>query len=397
MIYFLFAMFFYHLALLIWLIYGARKISHLGNTSLPSPDTRLPSLSIIVPARNEENTIETGLTSLSKLRYPHLEVIVVNDRSTDRTGEVINPFTAKDSRFKQITVSHLPSGWLGKNHALHLGAKSSTSELVLFTDADVEIDDSFLKKAIVFFQHNRLDHLGAIPKVTSEQWTVYPLLGVFGLAFSLFTRPWQGKDPLKDRAVGIGAFNLVRKSTYDSISGHETLRLRPDDDLKLALLMKRAGLRTDCIKGLEGLTVEWYSSIGELAKGLEKNVMTGFEYSFPQAVLGQLLFFMTFLFPFMLPFLTEGIGFLVSCFTVMILLMAYFGQLYEAQMPLSCTLFFPFASTLIFGIFSRACWLTFKNQGVYWRDTFYSLESLRSNTLALPGSLNTKNKKLIQD
>lgn len=392
MIYLVSAMLFYQFALLLWLIYGARKLSDLRDTSVPQLESSLPSLSIIVPARNEEKTIEKGLTSLGKLSYPSLEIFVINDRSTDRTGEMIERFAANDSRFKPISVSHLPPDWLGKNHALHLGAQFSKSELLLFTDADVEIDDVFLRKAVVFFNNKRLDHLGAIPRVTSRDWKVYPLLGVFGLAFSLFTRPWQGKDPLKDRAVGIGAFNLVRKTSYDAFAGHESLRLRPDDDLKLALLMKRSGLKTDCIKGLEGLTVEWYSSIGELKRGLEKNVMTGFEYSFSKAVLGHGLFFMTFLLPFLLPFFSSGPAFFISCLSLGLLLASYFGQLYEARMPVYCTPLFPLASAVILGIFTRACWLTFRNDGVYWRDTFYSLEKLRTNLIPPPGSLKTKTK-----
>ncbi|NDG27083.1 MAG: glycosyltransferase [Proteobacteria bacterium] len=142
---------FYHLALLLWLIWGAWQLSQLPSEIPGTPSTTLPSLTIVVPARNEENTISLGLTSLSSLSYPRLSIIVVNDRSEDATGKHIADFEKQDPRIRCEVVKQLPSDWLGKNHALQLGAESSESELILFTDADVEIDDDFLKRAVTFF------------------------------------------------------------------------------------------------------------------------------------------------------------------------------------------------------------------------------------------------------
>lgn len=379
------ALFLYHASLLAWLLVGARKLSRLGK-GCETSEPNLPSLTIVVPARNEELTLATGLSSLCQLSYPQLSICAVNDRSTDKTGQILKEFEHRDPRIRTITVENLPPDWLGKNHALHLGAQASDSEIILFTDADVEIEDHFLKQAVVFFLHHRLDHLAGIPRVVTSQPLLYPLLGAFGLAFSLFTRPWQGKDPKRDQAVGIGAFNLVRRSSYQAFGGHTSLRLRPDDDLKLALLLKRAGYRTDCITAVEGLRVEWYSRFEDLKRGLEKNVMTGFEYSFPKAILGNLLFAITFLLPFLMPWLTSGLSWFLCMGTLLCLLIAYLGQLYEARMPLLCTPCFPIAALGILYIFSRACWLTYKNQGVYWRDTFYSLKKLRTNRIPPPQS-----------
>lgn len=377
----------YHLALLVWFSVGALKLSRIGKSDFEKPDFKYPSLAIVVPARNEESTLGTGLNSLKQLRYPDLKIVVVNDRSTDKTGQVLDEFSKMDPRIKPITVQELPSHWLGKNHALQVGAFASQSELILFTDADVEISDRFLSKAVRFLNAHQLDHLAGIPKVTSKSWMLYSFLGLFGLSFSLFTRPWQGKNRKQDRAVGIGAFNLVRRTAYIGIGGHSKLCLRPDDDLKLALVLKRAGFKTDCVPAVDGLSVEWYSSLGEMMRGLEKNVMTGFEYSFSKAVIGNLLFFITFVFPFVMVFLTEGPPWFLSCGSVILLVLCYLGQLKEARMPLSCTPLFPFASSGILFIVARACWLTYRNQGVFWRGTFYSLEELRSNRMDPPGRL----------
>jgi cellulose synthase/poly-beta-1,6-N-acetylglucosamine synthase-like glycosyltransferase len=375
--------FFYQLALLGFLIRGSTKLSKLkAESSL----TKAPTLSIVVPARNEEDTIETGLRSLLKCEYPHLEIIVVNDRSTDGTLQRVESLSQNHPEVKILNLQELPENWLGKNHALQRGAEQSTSELILFTDADVEIGSDFLKKAVCFFEEHELDHLGGIPKVTSRSLVLYPLVGVFGLGFSLFTRPWEGKDPSKDRAVGIGAFNLVRRSAYQTISGHQSLAMRPDDDLKLALVLKRAGFKTDCVNGVEGMEVEWYPSFISLVRGLEKNVMTGFEYDFRLAFVGLFFYAATFVLPFALPFLTEGTALAFSLLAATALFLSYLGQLYLAKLPLWCVPFLPLASPVIFSIFVRDCFLTYIRRGVIWRGTFYSLQSLRANRMRLPGS-----------
>ena len=127
--------FFYQLALLIFLIRGATKLSKLkAESSL----TKAPTLSIIVPARNEEDTIETGLRSLLKCEYPHLEIIVVNDRSTDGTLQRVESLSQNHPEVKILNLQELPENWLGKNHALQRGSEQSTSELILFSDADVQ-------------------------------------------------------------------------------------------------------------------------------------------------------------------------------------------------------------------------------------------------------------------
>ena len=373
----------YQLSLFLILVRGAAKLSPLKTET--QEHLPLPSLSIVVPARNEEKTIETGLRSLVKMDYPGLQIVVVNDRSTDGTREKSEAFQQKWPQIKIKNLTELPKGWLGKNHALHTGAQETQTELILFTDADVEMDEKFLKGAVRFFQKGSLDHLGGIPQVTSRSWYLYPLIGVFGLGFSLFTRPWQGKNVKKDRAVGIGAFNLVKRSSYEAIGGHQKLSLRPDDDLKLALVMKRSGFRTDCVNGVHGMRVEWYPDFPSLARGLEKNVMTGFEYSFFLAFLSLGVFAMTFIFPFVFPFFATGKALVVAWISVGLLLMSYLGQLYLARLPLWCVPLMPLATPIIWVIFARACLLTHLRKGVYWRDTFYSLEALRSNRMPLPG------------
>lgn len=380
----------YQMALFWILVRGAYKFTKLEKECESSGV--FPSLSIIVPARNEEETIEKGLSSLVQLDYPGLEIIVVNDRSTDGTLRKIQDLKEKHPQIKIKNIVELPSGWLGKNHALHEGAKLSTSALLLFTDADVEIQSDFLKQAVQLLQKQQLSHLGGIPQVVSRNWYLYPLVGVFGLGFTLFTRPWQGKDPKKDRAVGIGAFNLVRREAYESIEGHRTLCLRPDDDLKLALAFKRAGYKTDCVNGVKGMRVEWYPSFVSLMKGLEKNVMTGFEYDFLLAFVSLVLYAVTFILPFMLLMITHGHSFLWCLFSVCFLLMSFGGQLYLARLPLWGVPLMPLATPAILIIFIRACFLTFWRKGVFWRDTFYSLEALRANRMPLPGTLKKLNQ-----
>ncbi len=114
----------------------ARKLASLSALQLDTP-AQWPTVSVLVPAKNEEDTLFAAMQSLLQVDYPALEIILINDRSTDRTGEIIERLALLDSRVRQIHIDHLPDGWLGKVHALHQGIDVSSGEWLLFTDADI--------------------------------------------------------------------------------------------------------------------------------------------------------------------------------------------------------------------------------------------------------------------
>ena len=124
-----------------------------------------PTLSIVTAARNEARGIEAAVKSLLRLDYPGLEIVIVNDRSEDDTGAILQRLVVDHPHLKVITIAELPPGWLGKNYALHTGAARATGQLLLFTDADIVFEPSTLRRAVALMEEERIDHLAAIPDV----------------------------------------------------------------------------------------------------------------------------------------------------------------------------------------------------------------------------------------
>ncbi|HET7460551.1 MAG TPA: glycosyltransferase, partial [Longimicrobium sp.] len=244
----------------------------------PLGDGELPSASIVVAARNEARGIEAGLRSLLRLDYPRLEIIAVDDRSDDGTGEIMDRIAGEDPRLTIVHLATLPPGWLGKNHALHLGAGQANGELILFTDADVVLAPDTLRLAASYLVRERIDHVAAGLHVDMPGWLLQTFGVFFGMMFSLFSQPWKVRDPRSPRHIGIGAFNLIRADTYRRIGGHAPIALRPDDDIKLGKLLKKNGGTQDFLNAADRVRVEWYHSVGEAVRGLRKNGFAGIDY-----------------------------------------------------------------------------------------------------------------------
>lgn len=229
------------------LFFGMRKIQKISNIA-PTLDRPWPKVSVIVAARNEERDIEAGLCSLLQLDYDELEILVVNDRSTDRTGEILERIA---SEHPQLTVAHLhelPAGWLGKNHALYYGA-TRTGELLLFTDADVVMEPTVLRRAVAYMLEREIDHLPMLFEVRMPNWLLESFVVTFSVYLMTYCRPWQCPNPKRAGHIGIGGFNLVRADVYQKIGTHEVIRMRPDDDLKFGKLISREGFRQELLNG----------------------------------------------------------------------------------------------------------------------------------------------------
>ena len=230
-----------------------------------------PLLSIVVPARNEERAIGRGVSSLLAQTYPRLEVIVVDDRSTDRTGEILRGLPS-DARLRIVVGEDPPAGWLGKPHALFQGAAVARGELLLFVDADVRYHPEAASQAVGFLERRRADFVGLLPKLEAETFWEEVLMPnllcavYFGPGFlANFDRP-------RSIAGGSGAGNLVRRSVYDAIGGHELLQASVIDDLHLAVAAKRAGFRARVVSAQDRVAVRMYNGFREVWDGFTKNV-----------------------------------------------------------------------------------------------------------------------------
>jgi cellulose synthase/poly-beta-1,6-N-acetylglucosamine synthase-like glycosyltransferase len=357
---------------------GNRSVGALRDVpGSPPPDA--PLVSIITAARNEERNIREGLRSLLAVDYPNLEFILVNDRSEDATGAILDEMAAQAPHLNVVHVSELPPGWLGKNHALWLGARKAQGEIFLFADADVVMEPTVISRAVRFLLQNRLDHLAVTPRLTMPG----TFLSMFGLSFILFfamyARPWKARDPKSRYHIGIGAFNMVRTAAYWAVGGHERIRLRPDDDMKLGKIVKKGGYRSDGAYGPEFISVEWYSSVGEVIRGLEKNAFAGCDYSLALVLAGVVLQLVGCIFPFLALVVTTGATRAIYAGVVLLLtLLVADCARFHGSRPWHAIGFAPCA-VLMCWIIIRTTTLNIVHGGITWRGTFYSLKDLKKN------------------
>ncbi|HEX3586180.1 MAG TPA: glycosyltransferase, partial [Candidatus Angelobacter sp.] len=196
----------------------------------PPQNALLPTLTIVVPARNEEAEIEAALRSLLQLNYPHYEIVAVDDRSTDQTGAIMDRIAVElgaRGRLRVIHVRDLPAGWLGKVHAMWLGsqendapgnaARQGRSDWLLFTDADCVFQADCLRRAIHYATTTATDHLVLFPTAHMKTLGERMMIGFPQVMSSFAMRPWKVRDPKARDHMGVGAFNMVKREAYNSI------------------------------------------------------------------------------------------------------------------------------------------------------------------------------------
>jgi glycosyltransferase involved in cell wall biosynthesis len=364
----------------VMLALGSRRVPSLA-TLPPLAAGSAPRVSIIVPARDEARGIGPAVASMLALDYPDFEVIVIDDRSTDGTAGVLDALPDPAGRLRRLQVMELPPDWLGKNHANALGAASATGDWLLFTDADIRFAPLTLSRAMRCALDGPWDHLTAAPHARLPGLVLAQFALYFGLLFSLFARPWAARDPHSRAHVGIGAFNLVRRTAYDAIGGHAALRLRPDDDLKLGKLLKQAGFRQLFLNGHGAIEVEWYSSWREVRDGLMKNLFAGSGYSVPLTVGGSLLHLAVLAGPPLGAVFASGVAQL--CCALACLLLLWQGW---ASAPSLGTRRWAGVLLPLFGVFGtwlmwRSMYLALSRGHIEWRGRRYPLAELRRQKL----------------
>jgi len=360
------------------LMIGTRRIRHLIDAN-PLEGNDAPRVSIIVAARNEALNIEAGLRSLLAQDYPHLEIVAINDRSSDGTGEIIDELACDDDHIEVIHVHELPPSWLGKNHALEMGAENATGDWLLFTDADVVMDQSVLRRAIRYAIENQIDHLAALPRITMPNWFLDAFVITFGVYFSAFFQPWRVKNTKSSCYVGIGAFNLIRADVYREIGTHKAIAMRPDDDVKLGKLVKNHGYSQEMLYAPRLMRVPWYASFREVVVGLEKNAFSGVDYKVWMIVLSSAIALIMHVWPFVAVFVTSGVTQWLNVAIVACLLVLCLDAAVHYRYRWWCAFAFPLTVLVFVFIQWRAMLLTIRNDGISWRDTHYPLAELKEN------------------
>ncbi|PAE36683.1 glycosyltransferase [Bacillus sp. 7884-1] len=364
---------------------GLKHVPELGVER--GPITNTPFVSIIIAAKDEEKSIVQTLKSLIHQKYENIEIIVVNDRSTDNTAINIENFMKeiKNQGFnldiKVIHIHELPTGWLGKNYALLQGYLAASGTYFLFTDADIQFSPDTIGSAMVYFQKNKVDHLTLLPYLKSREFWLRGFIHLF--IFSLYLSKWPWK-PNNDRqtklGIGVGAFNLLSREAYEKIGTHKEISLRPDDDLQLGMLVKKNGLKQRVLIGKNDIEVEWYHSFSAMLYGLEKNIFAGLNYSLFMlfgVILGMSVFY---LLPFLGLWVLDGWYAVVngvSIIAILILNLVYTRKLSKDKGY--DVLLFPIFVLLLIYVFLRSCLITLFKGGISWKGTFYSLKELKGS------------------
>ncbi|KIL45900.1 glycosyltransferase [Jeotgalibacillus campisalis] len=355
-----------------------RGLANLSDLASEPPTVSAGMVSIIIAARNEEDTIEKSIRTQLGQTYQPVEWILVNDRSTDETGKIMEKLARHDSRIHVLHVHKLPEGWLGKNHALHIGALKSTGNLLIFTDADVHYEPDLLAKAVAYFTRNSLHHLTISPNLKAEGILLKGFISFFLFGFSYFKRPWSANQDHKKTGMGIGAFNMLSRTAYQKINGHKKIRMRPDDDLQLGMLVKNNGLKQRLVTGLSLLHVEWYPSLKEAIKGLEKNTFAGLHYSYLLAAAAVAGVFVSQLLPFLTLFHSDASVRGMSALSVVLLALISIAIIKKLTLfsPWIVALF-PLSVLLFLYAIGRAVFLTLQRGGIKWRGTTYPLKEIK--------------------
>lgn len=341
-----------------------------------------PLLSIIIPACNEEEHIGAALSSLLKQDYPNLEIVAINDRSTDGTGEILDEMARTDLRLNVLHVKELPYGWLGKVNALHQGVGQAKGEWFLFTDADVHFHPGALRRTLGYAVHSGIDHLALFPKVIVDSLLLDISVRTFGLFFLLSTRSPLVNAKGSKTPMGIGAFNLVSAEMFRRTPGFEWLCLEPCDDYGLGLMINRAGGSTRFAMAEEDLSLTWYGSVKEMFKGLEKNLFgPGLGYQW-----WRMLFTVFILLSLAVgPPLALAAGLMTGSYSLLASASAAFGAhlvlillfLPEKGKETLGLIFLPFGLVIFSLMMIWSAFRCLKNGGIDWRGTHYSTEELR--------------------
>lgn len=362
---------------------SARQVADLPPEA-PGP---WPSLSVVVATRDEGRRLADALASLRRSDYPMLEIIVVDDRSSDDTPAVLAELARTDPRITPVRVDELPPRWLGKLNALARGLEHAHGEWILFTDADVHLAPDTLRRAIGCCEREGLDHLGVLPEhvaagvlVDAAIWNVLRLIVAVG------AHRRAVEDPKRRASVGVGAFNLFRRRALAQSPGLEHLRMEVLDDAALGQMLKRSGARSSLAFGAGHVQVQLYDSLRDLFRGIDRAGIAGLgRFSIGRLVVAALLLGLVELGPLLGPLLAPtpwmlalgGAG-----------LVASIAATYPTSRVLGhgswAAVLVPLGSAIMMLAYLRSAWVTVARGGMVWRETVYRLDELAAGRVFEP-------------
>ncbi len=342
-----------------------------------NPRKNLPLISVLVPARNEEDTIETCLSSLLESTYPHLEIIVLDDNSKDRTYSIVQKYSERHEHLRIIKGKKLPPGWNGKNWACHQLSQAARGEWFLFTDADTCHSPYSIASALDAANKSQSTFLTAIPGLITKTWAEKLILPVIHFAFFVLLPfniiNFKGNSRL---AIGIGPFLFIQKGCYFSCGGFEAIKTEILDDMALARRVKRTGGKLCVIDGTELLTVRFYTCLREVWTGLSKNSFQAIGSS-PHFLLGlSLLCYFLFIYPYFClgSAIYYGEGITLPLFQVIVISLIKLVMASRFKTSMLFGLFHPLMIIMTFMILFNSFRLSLFGKKIEWKERLYPVE-----------------------
>ena len=372
--------------LIYFLIYSIKSIKKVPKL-LPITNLQyisFPTISIILPARNEEKYIEKCLDSLIKQEYDNYEIVVINDSSSDNTNQIIKRFSITYNNITHINAQPKPEGWTGKNWACYQGYLQSKGDLFLFTDADTIHHPSAVSLAVTYLLSEKLDTFTAIPQtLANDFWTksTLPLLWIFSVArFSAL----KANDPKTKMGYFFGSFFIIKRNVYEMVGTHKSVKEEIVEDGELGRKVKESGFSLKVIHGENLISAIWARDSSSLWHGLRRLLIPLYKKAIVKTTILVALTFILLLFPFIvLPFSTltvingklgiSDLTFLL--FTIMSIILLILSSVLQLKYTLFenslYSLAFPLAGSFLFIAFISSIISSGKKNTIEWSDRRY--------------------------
>jgi chlorobactene glucosyltransferase len=371
----------------ILIVYWLHNQYHLDIVvELAPPPTDAPLLSVCVPARNEERNIRACVESILAQDYPDFEVIVLDDRSTDRTAEILRELEIQDHRLKVIHGSDLPNGWAGKPHALFQASAAARGEWLCFVDADTFLFPNTLSACYAKAIETKADMFTIMTfQILGSFWekVVMPIVMT---ALSVGFSPRKVNDPDSKDAIANGQFLLIKRSVYDAIGGHERVKDQIVEDKAIAEQVKWNGYRLIVANGYCVARTRMYTSLPEMWEGWTKNIYLGLSDCPPLMLLGAFGAFLALVAALILPlwpllgifWYLQGGGWLALTAIVQSLILWAF--IIEARARVSrgmgisswYALTLPLGAAVFAAMMLTSTWRVLSGKGVTWKGRTYT-------------------------
>ncbi len=353
---------------------------------LPPPSDQAPLISVCVPARNEERNIRACVESLLAQTYPNFEIIVVDDRSTDATPQILSQLAAQDARINVISGSDLPPGWAGKPHALVQAVNAARGDWLCFVDADTLLAPQALSAVYAKALETGADLFTILTRQVMLSFWERAVLPLVMTALSVGFSPRKVNDPKRKDAIANGQFILIARSVYEAVGGHTAIKGSIVEDKDLAVLVKGKGYRLVIADGQQVAATRMYTSLAHMWEGWTKNIYLGLRDEIGLLLLGVFGAFLAFAAAALLPlwaasgvYLTvaassrEGSVILLEALGLWIVLLYYRAQAaHKMGIPKWYALTIPLGSAVFAAMMLASAWKVLSGSGVTWRGRRYS-------------------------